>query len=84
MQIISAYIDAATMSMVFAAAAGAVVTIGAVVAVYFRRVKHKVSEKLGIDENRNKEVEGELTGGFGENATTEVAAAETNSSEQKD
>ena len=54
------------MSMVFAAVAGVAVTIGAVVAVYFRRVKHKVSEKLGIDENRNKEVEGDLTGGFGD------------------
>lgn len=66
MQIINAYIDAASMSMVFAAVAGVAVTIGAVVAVYFRRVKHKVSEKLGIDENRNKEVEGDLTGGFGD------------------
>lgn len=71
----TAYIDAATMSMVFAAIAGAAVTIGAVIAVYFRRVKHKVSEKLGIDENRNKEVEGELTGGFGE--TADVNTAET-------
>ncbi len=66
MQNITAYIDAASMSMVFAAVAGVAVTIGAVVAVYFRRVKHKVSEKLGIDENRNKEVEGEVTGSFGE------------------
>lgn len=66
MQIITAYIDAASMSMVFAAVAGVAVTIGAVVAVHFRRVKHKVSEKLGIDENRNKEVEEEITGSFGE------------------
>ncbi|MBE6737331.1 MAG: hypothetical protein E7566_01575 [Ruminococcaceae bacterium] len=75
----NAYIDAATMSMVFAAVAGAAVTIGAVIAVYLRRVKHKVSEKLGIDENRNKEVEGELTGGFGESA--DVMTAETNKEE---
>lgn len=74
----NAYIDAATMSMVFAAAAGAVVTIGAVLAVYFRRVKHKVSEKLGIDENRNKEVEGELSGGFGEEASADVMTTDTN------
>ncbi len=66
MQNITAYIDAASMSMVFAAVAGVAVTIGAVVAVYFRRAKHKISEKLGIDENRNKEVEGEVTGSFGE------------------
>ena len=39
---------------------------GAVVTVIWRRAKKKVQEKLGIDENRNKEVEGEVTGSFGE------------------
>ena len=78
----NAYIDAATMSMVFAAAAGAVVTIGAVIAVYFRRVKHSVSEKLGIDELHNKEVEDELSGEFGE--TSDVVTAETSTEEKKD
>ena len=77
MQNFTAYIDAATMSMVFAGVAGVAVTIGAAIAVYFRRVKHKVSEKLGIDENRNKEVESELSGGFGEEATVEASVAET-------
>ena len=38
MQIFTGYIDAASMSMVFAAVAGVAVTIGTVVAVYFRRV----------------------------------------------
>lgn len=75
MQLITSYIDAASMTMIFSAVAGVVVTIGAVVAVYFRRAKHAVSEKLGIDENRNKEVEGELTGGFGEEAGADVMAA---------
>ena len=37
--------------------AGIVVAVGAVVAVYFRRAKKKLNDKLGIDENRNKEVE---------------------------
>ena len=81
MQTITAYIDVTSISMVFAAVAGAAVTIGAVIAVYFRRVKNKVNEKLGIDENRNKEVEGELTGGFGEEApaeTTETVETEEN------
>ena len=67
MQNFTAYIDAATMSMVFAAVAGAAVTIGAVIAVYFRRVKHKVSKTFGIDENHNKEIEALLDEGFGQN-----------------
>lgn len=66
MQIITAYIDAASMSMVFAAVAGVAVTIGTVVAVYFRRLKKNISDKLGIDENQNKEVEEDVTGSFGE------------------
>ena len=33
------------------------IAVGAVVAIYFRRAKKKLSDKLGIDENRNKEVE---------------------------
>ncbi|MBQ7999862.1 MAG: hypothetical protein IJ298_01425 [Ruminococcus sp.] len=66
MQIITGYIDAASMSMVFAAVAGVAVTIGTVVAVYFRRAKKKISDKLGIDENQHKEVEAEVTGSFGE------------------
>ena len=78
MQTITAYIDVTSISMVFAAVAGAAVTIGAVIAVYFRRVKNKVNEKLGIDENRNKEVEDELTGGFGEDASVETAKTEEN------
>ncbi|MBQ9743389.1 MAG: hypothetical protein IJV88_07035 [Ruminococcus sp.] len=66
MQIITAYIDAASVSMVFAAVAGVAVTIGTVVAVYFRRAKKSISDKLGIDENQNKEVEADVTGSFGE------------------
>ena len=84
MQTFTAYIDAASMSLVFAAVAGVAVTIGAAIAVYFRRVKHAVSEKLGIDENRNKEVEGELTGDFGNEAGAEVMTAETKAEENKD
>ncbi len=66
MQIITGYIDAASMSMVFAAVAGVAVTIGTVVAVYIRRAKKKISDKLGIDENQHKEVEADVTGSFGE------------------
>ena len=37
--------------------AGIAIAIGAVVGIYFRRAKKKINEKLGVDENKNKEVE---------------------------
>jgi hypothetical protein len=52
-----AYIDPSVMTYLVQAVAGVVVAVGAVVAIYVRRAKKKLSEKLGIDENRNKEVE---------------------------
>ncbi len=45
------------MSYMIQAIAGIVIAAGAVVAVFVRKAKKKVSNKLGIDENRNKEVE---------------------------
>ena len=68
MQNYTAYIDVATMSMIFAGAAGVVVTIGTVIATALRKAKKSVNEKLGIDENRNKEVEADLTESFGEDS----------------
>lgn len=53
----SAYIDPSVMTYVIQAVAGVIVAVGAVIGIYFRRAKKKVNEKLGIDENRNKEVE---------------------------
>ena len=53
----NAYIDPSVMTYVIQAVAGIVIAVGAVVGIYFRRAKKKVNEKLGIDENRNKEVE---------------------------
>ncbi len=53
----NAYIDPSVMTYVIQAVAGVVIAVGAVVGIYFRRAKKKVNEKLGIDENRNKEVE---------------------------
>ncbi len=53
----SAYIDPSVMTYLIQAVAGIVIAIGAVVGLYFRRAKKKVQDKLGIDENRNKEVE---------------------------
>ena len=52
-----AYIDPSVTTYLIQAIAGVVIAVGAVVGIYFRRAKKKMSEKLGIDENRNKEVE---------------------------
>lgn len=51
------YIDPSVMTYTIQAVAGVVIAIGAFITVYFRKVKKKVNNKLGIDENRNKEVE---------------------------
>lgn len=53
----NAYIDPSVMTYMIQVVAGIVVAIGAVVGIYFRKAKKKVSEKLGIDENKNKEIE---------------------------
>lgn len=54
---ICAYIDPSVMTYVIQAVAGIAIAVGAVAGVYFRKAKKKVNEKLGIDENKNKEVE---------------------------
>lgn len=54
---VNAYIDPSVTTYMIQAVAGIVVALGAAVGIYFRRAKKKVSDKLGIDENRNKEVE---------------------------
>lgn len=53
----AAYIDPSVMTYLIQAVAGVVIAVGAAVGIYFRRAKKKLSDKLGIDENRNKEVE---------------------------
>lgn len=53
----NAYIDPSVMTYLIQAIAGVVIAIGAVVGIYFRRAKKKINETLGVDENRNKEVE---------------------------
>lgn len=55
-----AYIDPSVMTYTIQAIAGVVIAIGAVAGIYWRRAKKKVSEKLGMDENRNKEVESDV------------------------
>ncbi|MBQ3464640.1 hypothetical protein IJH15_00225 [Candidatus Saccharibacteria bacterium] len=51
------YIDPSVMTYAIQAGAGIVIAVGAFVGLYFRKAKKKVGKKLGIDENKNKEVE---------------------------
>ncbi len=53
----SAYIDPSVMTYLIQAIAGVAIAVGAAVGIYFRRAKKKINNKLGIDENANKEVE---------------------------
>ena len=52
-----AYIDPSVATYAIQAVAGIAIAVGAAVGIYFRRVMKKVNEKLGVDENRSKEVE---------------------------
>ena len=52
-----AYIDPSVATYAIQAVAGIVIAIGAAVGIYFRRAKKKINDTLGIDENKNKEVE---------------------------
>jgi hypothetical protein len=60
MDFIKLYIDPSVMSYTIQIVAGAVITIGAIVGVVFRRMKKNVKKSLNIDENKNKEVEDEI------------------------
>lgn len=55
-----AYLDPSVATYAIQVVAGAVVAIGAVVGIYWRRAKKKVADKLGIDENAGKEVEEDI------------------------
>ena len=52
-----AYIDPSVMTYAIQAIAGVAIAVGAFVSIYFRKAKKKINDKLGIDENKNKEVE---------------------------
>lgn len=54
---VKAYIDPSVATYMIQAIAGVVIAVGAVAGVYIRKTKKKINDKLGIDENRNKEVE---------------------------
>lgn len=54
---VTLYIDPSVVTYLIQAVAGVVIAAGAFLGIYIRRAKKKVNETLGIDENRNKEVE---------------------------
>ena len=54
---VTLYIDPSVVTYLIHAVAGVVIAVGAAVGIYFRKAKKKVNDKLGIDENKNKEVE---------------------------
>ena len=66
-----AYIDPSVMTYSIQAIAGVAIAIGAVVAVFWRKAKKKVSDKLGLENNTKKEVEEEI-GVVEENEEAEV------------
>lgn len=55
-----AYLDPSVMTYAIQVVAGIAVAVGAVVGLYWRKAKKKVQDKLGIDENKNKEVEDDV------------------------
>ncbi|MBQ9503964.1 MAG: hypothetical protein IJU93_03045 [Lachnospiraceae bacterium] len=52
-----AYVDPSVMSYTIQAVAGIIIAAGAAVGIIWRKAKKKVNTKLGLDENKNKEVE---------------------------
>ena len=60
MQPAYAYLDPSVVTYAIQVGAGVVIAVGAVVGIYWHRAKKKVADKLGIDENRNKEVEDDV------------------------
>ncbi len=53
------YIDPSVMTYTIQAIAGVAIAVGAAVGIHFRKAKKKLAEKMNIDENKNKEVEGD-------------------------
>lgn len=53
----AAYIDPSVMTYSLQAIGAVIIAVGAGIGIYGRKVKKKMADKLGIDENKNKEVE---------------------------
>ena len=54
---VAGYIDPSVRTYAIQAIAGVIIAVGAFLGMYLRKAKKKLNNKLGIDENRNKEVE---------------------------
>ena len=54
---VAGYIDPSVMTYAIQAIAGVIIAVGAFLGIYLRKAKKKLNNKLGVDENRNKEVE---------------------------
>ena len=55
-----AYIAPSVMNYAIQAVAGVIIAVGAAAGIYWRKAK-KIDKSLGIDENKNKEVESDDT-----------------------
>lgn len=55
-----AYLDPSVMTYAIQAIAGVAIAVGAVVGIYWRKARRKFQDKLGVDENKNKEVEDDI------------------------
>lgn len=55
-----AYIDPSVTTYAIQAIVGVVVAVGAVAAIWWRKAKKKVANKLGIDENAKKSTEADV------------------------
>lgn len=54
---VSAYLDPSVMTYTIQVVAGVVVAVGAIIGVYWRKAKKKIQNKMGMEENRKKEIE---------------------------
>ena len=55
-----AYLDPSVMTYTIQAIAGVAIAVGAVVGIYWRKARRKFHDKLGVDDNKNKEVEDDI------------------------
>ena len=55
-----AYIDPSTTTYLIQAVAGIAVAVGSFVVIYWRKAKKRLNEKMGIDLDKNKEVEDDV------------------------
>lgn len=55
-----AYVDPSVTTYAIQAVVGVAVAVGAVAAIWWRKAKKKVADKLGIDENAKKAVEADV------------------------